>query len=116
MTVTIHRSRRTIFSVASSSGNSGIKARTLFEWTEWSFARSARWAFAATSPDVFHGRDESVAMAVIAPHFARLVERASGLRLAFQGEEYGVDAESVASLAFSGQRGFRLADREEARR
>jgi hypothetical protein len=107
--LTLYRSRRSIFVVDPSSGASGVKARRLIEWDTWGFAPLARAAFPGRAPGVFHGCAESIAVAVVTPHFAKIVDRQSGPRLAFHGEPDGVDAETAAVLAFARQRGFKLA-------
>ncbi len=110
MTLAIYRSRHTIFTTVPSLGGSGVKARALLQWVGWSFTPVARTAVPGRIPDLFHGCEPWPGVVIKPPHFAKLVEHESGQRLVFHGEEYGVDAESAAVLAFARQRGFQLAE------
>jgi hypothetical protein len=109
MTLTIHRSKRLIFTaVADPRHRSGVTARRVVEWEEWSFEPNDQKGWPGREFTFFHGRTASIPLAVVAPHFAAMVDRPGGKRLAFYGDEYGVDAASVATLAFGRQKGFRV--------
>jgi hypothetical protein len=82
-------------------------------WNEWSFEPRPRRRWRLPGSLSIQTLWDPVPLAIITPHFAKLVTRPPGTRLAFAGEDYGLDAESCANIALANRRGFRLEPKQE---
>lgn len=109
MTLTLYLSKRSLYASV------GDPPRPYeITWKEWSFEPTPRRKWRLPGSSIIQVRWDSVPFAIMTPHFAKLVSRPPGTRLAFAGEDYGLDAESCFNLALAKLRGFRIQPKGEA--